>query len=984
MVFSSNELDMVILQRGEQGIPADSKYIWVKYSQNEDGNPITDDPTNAKYIGIAYNKDSETESETPSDYEWTKIVGDDGQDGYTVILSNENITFVVSPESFETMDDQEFTSDIRLFQGTTELNDFTIGEIVSSDQAISTTLSNHTITITVSEGKTISNPSGYIRIPIQYHSLLFYKDIVWTRVSGSTGPSGTPALNVVIGNESQNIPCTYAGVCIQNFLIEIPFSGYVGFDRVPCSVSVGVLPSGMTLGSNTAATAEEDGLIILNVAKDANLGGANILNGKVNLTFSINEQTMSRYFYWNKTKDGAQGESGVVTLYDLESSSPVLSKTFDGELDPPSVTFYGYTRLSDTINKVPYNGRFLISESKNGTTYSTKYTSSQDETQVTYTPSSIDISSIRCILCSTGSITSELDMVTVPVLKDVDNMRPVIEEIQTSISGVESEVDAVNKKITDKVWQSDVTTAINNYDNTTIKTIRDQVSEHTTEIGQIASSVSDVESTLETKADGSTVQTLSEKVSSMEQDAEGFKQTVSSTYATKDELNETSETLTSTIEQTAGEINQTVSDLSGNVSTNTQNISSITQRVTNAEGDISNLEQTAESIQSSITDINGNISDLEQTAESIESTVAKKQDSGMTAIRYIRDWLNGNDKDSENRWVECRVMVEDIDVAENISPIAKNASLATLTVSNLNRYTDGQFLEGDSTAYISTTQESCMELDLGKIYYDVDYIQIYHYYLDGRVCNHKLQVSSDGSSWTTLYDSKYQGGYAENSDGKTHYITDSTILTTMSSIKQTVDEIDALVTDASGQISNINITVEGLQSSVASNSDTIQSLDNLVSAVQTDVANTKNEYAQSITNIQQNIDSIVSRVAAVEGDVVNLSQITQDADGWKALFAQLDMYDVPNVQTNISIDINGVTVTNPITGQQTKMTIDEFAGYFNGEKIFYLSEDTTMTKRVYCEKGWDTGIIKMTTNRYSLSDGTTLGGVAFVASGGSS
>lgn len=43
-----------------------------------------------------------------------------------------------------------------------------------------------------------------------------------------------------------------------------------------------------------------------------------------------------------------------------------------------------------------------------------------------------------------------------------------------------------------------------------------------------------------------------------------------------------------------------------------------------------------------------------------------------------------------------------------------------------------------------------------------------------------------------------------------------------------------------------------------------------------------------------------------------------------------------------------------------------------------------MTKRVYCEKGWDTGIIKMTTNRYSMNDGTTLGGVSFVVSGGNS
>ena len=67
MVFSSNELDIVILQNGKDGVSADSKYFWVKYSQNPDGSDLTDDPNGAIYMGIAYNKDSIIESEIPSD-----------------------------------------------------------------------------------------------------------------------------------------------------------------------------------------------------------------------------------------------------------------------------------------------------------------------------------------------------------------------------------------------------------------------------------------------------------------------------------------------------------------------------------------------------------------------------------------------------------------------------------------------------------------------------------------------------------------------------------------------------------------------------------------------------------------------------------------------------------------------------------------------------------------------------------------------------
>lgn len=91
MVFSSNELDILVLQNGDDGVSADSKYTWVKYSQNSDGSNMTDDPTDAVYIGIAYNKTSITESENPNDYAWTLIRGNNGSDAYTIILQNENV-----------------------------------------------------------------------------------------------------------------------------------------------------------------------------------------------------------------------------------------------------------------------------------------------------------------------------------------------------------------------------------------------------------------------------------------------------------------------------------------------------------------------------------------------------------------------------------------------------------------------------------------------------------------------------------------------------------------------------------------------------------------------------------------------------------------------------------------------------------------------------------------------------------------------------
>lgn len=117
------------------------------------------------------------------------------------------------------------------------------------------------------------------------------------------------------------------------------------------------------------------------------------------------------------------------------------------------------------------------------------------------------------------------------------------------------------------------------------------------------------------------------------------------------------------------------------------------------------------------------------------------------------------------------------------------------------------------------------------------------------------------------------------------------------------------------------------------------------------------------------------------------SLIQQSSNGWEALFAELNMGENKgkyNIQTNITLNKNGITVTNPITGQTTQMTIDQFCGLYHGEKVFWIDKDTTKTRRLLCEKGWDTDYIKMTTNAYKYANGTVVKGVAFVKSGGTS
>lgn len=65
--------------KGEDGRNGVSSYIYRKYSNNANGSPMSDN-SNLKYIGI-YTGTSATAPTTPSAYTWSKIRGEDGQQG---------------------------------------------------------------------------------------------------------------------------------------------------------------------------------------------------------------------------------------------------------------------------------------------------------------------------------------------------------------------------------------------------------------------------------------------------------------------------------------------------------------------------------------------------------------------------------------------------------------------------------------------------------------------------------------------------------------------------------------------------------------------------------------------------------------------------------------------------------------------------------------------------------------------------------------
>lgn len=224
MVIKSNTLDFLFLKDGERGQAGQNGedgitlYTWVKYSQNASGNPMTDDPTNAVYIGLAYNKETAIESSVPTDYEWTKIRGDDGQNGangadgidaYTVILTNESMTFATDQNRVP-LSSQSQTCNVIVMKGATSRSDYTLS--FEAPAYITVTQLNKVITLTVSPSSTLLADSTAVNVNVAIDGITFVKTITVAvakqgiqgvqGIQGLQGEQGIPGTNGTDGKTS--------------------------------------------------------------------------------------------------------------------------------------------------------------------------------------------------------------------------------------------------------------------------------------------------------------------------------------------------------------------------------------------------------------------------------------------------------------------------------------------------------------------------------------------------------------------------------------------------------------------------------------------------------------------------------------------------------------------------------------------------------------------------------------------------------------
>lgn len=232
---------------------------------------------------------------------------------------------------------------------------------------------------------------------------------------GSPGATGTGGLSIILGNEAQTIACSATGAATAALDITIPFTGYVGITQTACTCSVGTLPSGMTLKTNAAATASAAGSVALTVAASATLGGESVVNGTVDLTFTISGKTVVKKFTWAKSTRGSNGTSAVVFSVYAPNGTIVMNQS--GSLSLATSAYSGTTAITNaTYQWAKYTAGKWTNIS--GATSSTLTVSGSDI---------VNIQSYRCTMTYNGK--SYVDVITVE-----DKSDPYVSEL-LSIGG---------------------------------------------------------------------------------------------------------------------------------------------------------------------------------------------------------------------------------------------------------------------------------------------------------------------------------------------------------------------------------------------------------------------------------------------------------------------------------------------------------------------------------------------------------------------
>lgn len=256
-------------------------------------------------------------------------------------------------------------------------------KITSGSTAIYTSTQDESSYIITSSNMATAASNGYITVELYKAggttTLLDKQTIVITAdgakgEQGQQGQAGKDAINVVMGNYADVIPCTTANKPQAAFTIDIPFVGYKGTTQVACTVATPAAICGVS-ASVTQATASAVGHVKYTLTTSTNISAA---SGTVTLTFTCGGKQITQNYTWTRSTAATNGVNAkLFELYTVggdvftsrESQDiTIIGRLMDGSQDKTSSATNwtwakwqdgAYTTLSTTTGKYTVSGSQL-------------------------------------------------------------------------------------------------------------------------------------------------------------------------------------------------------------------------------------------------------------------------------------------------------------------------------------------------------------------------------------------------------------------------------------------------------------------------------------------------------------------------------------------------------------------------------------------------------------------------------------------------
>lgn len=205
-------------------------------------------------------------------FSWSKskngLSGTDGEDGYTIFLTNENFTFVADDTGNVTKA-QTTTTNILAYKGSNSLA-FTIGTLPTVN-GLTLSKTTDTITIKANTGTSLADV-GSFDIIINADGKSFTKTFSWSKskqgATGATGASGANAKSVDIMASTQIFKSTDGGTTfLPNTITLTPSLQNVTFSKWQYSANGGSSWTNVSSGSNGLTVSGDN----LQISKSSNL-----------------------------------------------------------------------------------------------------------------------------------------------------------------------------------------------------------------------------------------------------------------------------------------------------------------------------------------------------------------------------------------------------------------------------------------------------------------------------------------------------------------------------------------------------------------------------------------------------------------------------------------------------------------------------------------------------------------------------------------